>query len=99
MKRLEQKGDLEHEKGKEYEDLDHVQVSEWVSAIPARIYYMKFIVRIRQQSFLTDCTFIIMFLTALYRVIRMFADYILLTLHYDPHLGKNAVSQFDVNKR
>ena len=27
VKRLEQKGDLEHEKGKEYEDLDHVQVS------------------------------------------------------------------------
>ena len=26
IKRLEQKGDLEHEKGKEYEDLDHVQV-------------------------------------------------------------------------
>merc|ERR1739842_153326 len=25
VKRLEQKGDLEHEKGKEYEDLDHVQ--------------------------------------------------------------------------
>ena len=27
IKRLEQKGDLEHEKGKEYEDLDHVQVT------------------------------------------------------------------------
>ena len=27
VKRLEQKGDLEHEKGKEYEDLDHVQVT------------------------------------------------------------------------
>ncbi len=27
VKRLEQKGDLEHEKGKEYEDLDHVQAS------------------------------------------------------------------------
>ena len=29
VKRLEQKGDLEHEKGKEYEDLDHVQVSSY----------------------------------------------------------------------
>ena len=38
VKRLEQKGDLEHEKGKEYEDLDHVQVSsipEYVTLYPS----------------------------------------------------------------
>ena len=43
VKRLEQKGDLEHEKGKEYEDLDHVQVS----SLPESVNFVVFTISSR----------------------------------------------------